>query len=345
MATIDLESLLTEISPDTPAGENLEYDPAFAELDRLAARKPEQVIAGANDEAEVIDWKRIRQDSSGLLLRSKDLRSAVLLTRALVNLEGFAGLADGLLLIKGLLEKFWDGLHPELDLDDDNDPTMRINVLVSLTDRDAMLNAVSEAPLASLKGLGEFGLRDIQKAESGAPAEEGEPESASMATINAVFLECSIEELKATAVVIESAKTSIKDIDALLMAKVGSSQAPDLDGLAKSINDASAALNQYLERRGEATSVGSSPASSADAVTRSVQEASGEILSREGATRMMDKIADYFRKNEPSSPVPLLMQRAKRVSSMGFMEIVKDIAPDGLHQAQNIGGNSETEYE
>jgi len=342
MATIDLDTLLAEISSDSPSGENLEYDPAYAELERLAARKPEQFIESGSDD-EPTDWKKIRQESTALLARSKDLRCAVLLARSLINVEGFPGFADGLLLVKGLLENFWDSLHPQLDLDDGNDPTMRINVLVSLADREATLNTVAEAPLASMKGLGEYSLRDLQKAEAGTPAEEGEQENASMATISAAFLECPIEELKATGAALESAKTSVSEIDTLLMEKVSSSQAPDLNALTKALNDAMTVVNQFLERRGEATAEGDGTGAEAVSVARSVQEASGEILSREGATRMMDKIADYFRKHEPSSPVPLLMQRAKRVSNMGFMEIVKDIAPDGLHQAQSIGGSSDTE--
>jgi type VI secretion system protein ImpA len=53
---------------------------------------------------------------------------------------------------------------------------------------------------------------------------------------------------------------------------------------------------------------------------------------------MMDKISSFFERSEPSSPVPLLMQRAKRLVSMSFMDILADIAPDGVKQAKNIGG-------
>jgi type VI secretion system protein ImpA len=68
---------------------------------------------------------------------------------------------------------------------------------------------------------------------------------------------------------------------------------------------------------------------------------SGEITSREDAVRMMDKISQYFEKNEPSSPVPMLMNRAKRLVSMKFIEILKDMAPNGVSQAASIGGISE----
>jgi type VI secretion system protein ImpA len=67
----------------------------------------------------------------------------------------------------------------------------------------------------------------------------------------------------------------------------------------------------------------------------------GEVTSREDAIRMLDKITDYFNRNEPSSPVPILLRRAKRLVSKSFMEIVKDLAPDGLSQVERIRGVEE----
>jgi type VI secretion system protein ImpA len=64
----------------------------------------------------------------------------------------------------------------------------------------------------------------------------------------------------------------------------------------------------------------------------------GEIRSRDDAVRAIDHISEYFRKNEPSSPVPLLLQRAKRLVAKDFMEILRDLTPDGVSQAEAIGG-------
>jgi type VI secretion system protein ImpA len=59
----------------------------------------------------------------------------------------------------------------------------------------------------------------------------------------------------------------------------------------------------------------------------------------------LDKIIDYYRANEPSSPVPLLLQRAKRLVSVGFIDILRDIAPDALAQAEMVTGASVEEKE
>jgi len=106
MSVIDVNSLLNEISPDAPSGEDLEYDPVFGELDRAVQGKPEQVIGDSAVAAEPPNWREVRKLSTELLGRSKDLRVGVHLTRALISSDGLPGLADGLSLLRGLLERY-----------------------------------------------------------------------------------------------------------------------------------------------------------------------------------------------------------------------------------------------
>jgi type VI secretion system protein ImpA len=54
--------------------------------------------------------------------------------------------------------------------------------------------------------------------------------------------------------------------------------------------------------------------------------------------RALDAVAVYFRKNEPSSPVPLIVERAKRMVSMSFLEVLEDLAPDAVDQAKRAAG-------
>jgi type VI secretion system protein ImpA len=69
---------------------------------------------------ESAGWPRLKDLASSLLSRkSKDLRVAVWLTEANIVLHGFAGLRDGLRLIRELLMRFWDaGLRPEIQSGD-----------------------------------------------------------------------------------------------------------------------------------------------------------------------------------------------------------------------------------
>jgi len=63
-----------------------------------------------------------------------------------------------------------------------------------------------------------------------------------------------------------------------------------------------------------------------------------DIRTRQDAVRAIDAIAAFFRSHEPSSPVPIFLERAKRLVSKSFMEVLEDIAPDSLSQARMIGG-------
>ena len=64
----------------------------------------------------------------------------------------------------------------------------------------------------------------------------------------------------------------------------------------------------------------------------------GEVRSREDAIRLLDKVCAYMERTEPASPAPLLIRRAQRLMTMNFVEIIEDLAPDGLTQIRTIAG-------
>ena len=108
--------LLAPIPGDAPAGTDLRYAPTYAQL--TEARREE-------DDAPQGEWKRTRKvaeydvvakvATDALATKSKDLMIAAWLTEALTRREGFAGLAYGLDLVRGFIDKYWDGLFPQID--------------------------------------------------------------------------------------------------------------------------------------------------------------------------------------------------------------------------------------
>ena len=159
------------------------------------------------------------------------------------------------------------------------------------------------------------------------------------------FLDCELDSLQATADGVNRSLEHQSAIDALLLDRVGSHQAPDLMALPAVLKAAQEQLSGQLTRRG----VGAEAAPAGDgwsgAVTPAAADASapiaGEVNSREDVIRVLDKACDYFSRHEPSSPVPLLLRRAKRLVSKGFMDIIQDIAPDGINQIKTIAGTEE----
>lgn len=342
MGLIDVNSLLQEVSSDAPCGENLQYDPAFHELEQSARGKPEQEFGDIKIPAEEPSWQGVQEKALALLSRTKDLRVAMYLTQALLRTGGFAGLDESLILLRGLLEQHWDAVHPQLDADGDNDPTMRVNALAPLCDPQTVLRSVREVPLVNSRVLGQFSLRDIEIAAGKLSA--GDQPSPEPGAIDAAFMEADLTELQRTTEAVNHSLEQVAAIEAVVTERVGSECAMHMGPLSGTLKEAQQVLVAHLAQRGVDAPTGpeetgvevAGPAGGVAAPTLS-----GSINGRGDVVRMLDKVCEYFRQHEPSSPVPLLLQRAKRLTSKDFMEIMRDIAPDAIARVEVIRGSDD----
>ena len=343
MASIDLEKLLEPISDVAPSGINLEYDTEFLSLERSAVGRPEQQMGGSIRPAEVPDHAAVVREASVLLGRSKDLRIAVLLARALSQLHGFRGLNDGLALIQGLLDRYFATVFPELDPSDGNDPTLRITAVAGLAAVD-VLSGLRSRPMLVSRNFGPITLRDITLAtvNTAAPAEGAKPD---LASIEAAFQDTDLAEHQAATHVVQAAATHLAAIETLFQ-REHAGQGPELAPLADLLRQAHYALASRLERRLPA--VQSEPiAAAVDGGSPSAGNPvagagfSGDIRSRADVLRALDKICEYYEEFEPSSPIPLLLRRGKRLVSKSFLDIMRDMAPDGVSQVESIAGKAD----
>ena len=339
MSSIDVNALLQDVEPTDPCGPDLEYDPDFLQLGRIARGKPEQQEGAIIVPGEEPNWPDVLGIGVGLLTRTKDLRVATLVCRALLNIEGLPGLSCGLELVRGLLERHWEQLHPKLDSEDGGDPTMRMNVVASLCDRDTFLAGVRKAPLVTSKVLGSYGLRDLQIAEQPfVPSEGLETPPIEAATIEGAFLDGDVEDLRSVCSAVESCLERIGGIESLLMERVGPAHAPDLQPLSGLCKEIHRVLLAKLALRGEGTSTSTAEAEGTGAGPEQADRVSGQIRGREDVIRVLEALCEYYARHEPSSPVPLLLQRAKRIVPKDFLGIMRDMAPDGLAQVEAIAG-------
>jgi type VI secretion system protein ImpA len=340
----NLESLLQPISADDPCGQDMEYDAAFLELERVSQGKPEQQIGATIVAAQEPDWKDVGNRAQALLGKTKDVRVAMKLARAQLQLEGLAGLAEALAVLRGIVEQFWDGFYPKLDPDDGNDPTFRVNILMGLCDGDAFVDRIRLIPLVSARSFGRFSLRDIAMSTGEIPPPEG-VEAPKPAAIDGAFNEVAVPALQAIADGVRTALEHLGAIEAFVADKVGASSGTNFAKLADVLRTADKILSSRLARRGVSTDTGSeTSAEGADGTAVALgagPSISGAINSREDVLRVLDKIIDYYERAEPSSPIPLLIRRSKRLVSASFMDIVRDIASDGLTQVENLRGKED----
>lgn len=337
---MDIEQYLTPVSEDSPAGEDLEYDPEFGELDRTAQGTPEKRTGDHIIEAVPPDWKAVREQCNSLFERTRDLRVAVLLTRAQLHDEGYQGLRDGLSLIEQLSEKFWETVHPALD-EDDGDPTMRCNALRELVNREGLLQEVLDAPIVSARVAGRFSLRDLKViAGELKPRETDDHPPPQRQLVEAAFQEVGDEEVTATAQTLAECLDGIEKLNSVYVTQLGVVDAPDLSDLTADLKEVQSFVARQMARLGlggdttESNGEGEAEIeASGGAGAVAGTSISGDVRSRDDVVRMLDKICLYYQQQEPSSPVPILLRRAASLVNKDFMEIVADLTPSGVSEA------------
>ena len=342
----NLESLLQPISADAPCGPDLEYDPAFLELDRLSQGKPEQQMGDTIVPAQEPDWKEVGNRALALLAKTKDLRIAMRARpRAVATPRGSPGLADGLAVLRGIVEPFWDGFYPKLDPEDDNDPTFRVNILMGLCDGDGLHRPHSPDPA---------GQRD---APSGGSA------CATSPSPRAKFRPC-----RRRAAQDVGHRWCLHRMSRRRAAGDGGCPArvvgqPGRHRGLRGREGRRFERHQFREADRRPARGGEDPRQPSWPVVGSASKAgpkrgadgsgggaSGRpihLAARSTAARTWcacsTRSASYYERAEPSSPIPILLKRSKRLVSASFMDIVRDLASDGLAQVENLRGKDGTE--
>ncbi len=348
---MDPEILLQSKGDAAPSGENLEYDPVFTEMELAAQPGEESVMGDERIEASDPDYREVRTKAVEVLEQSHELRAAVFLADALLNIEGPEGFAKVMAYVRGCLEQFWDTCHPELD-EDDGDPTMRINAVQDLCGQpDGMAGpspvyrSLRRVPLTNSRGFGRFSLRDIEVAEglTAAPSDMENPPDA--ATVGAAFQDSDADELAGWLAAWEQAEADVRAISAVFDDKTPG-QGPELDPLIKLLRTLSAKMRDLGGMSGaSADDAGadveaSAPAGGGAAVAAAPVAAAvpGAINTPADVSNALDRIISYYERVEPSSPLPIMLHRAKRLVGADFMTIMKDMAPEGVDNVNLIGG-------
>ncbi|WP_264214489.1 type VI secretion system protein TssA [Leisingera thetidis] len=348
---MDPAVLLQSKGDDAPSGENLEYDPAFTDMELAAQPGEESVVGNETIEATDPDYREVQKKALEVLERSHDLRAAVFLGDALLHTEGLTGFAAATTYIRGCLEEFWESCHPELD-EDDGDPTMRINAIQDLCGQpDGMAGAsplyrsLRRAPLAESRGFGRFCLRDIEIAEGVMTAPESMEHIPDTATIGAAFQDSDAEIVTARLAAIETAEENVRAISAVFDEQTPG-QGPDLSALIKLLQQIAKRMRDYgnmgaKDDAGDADAAADAAAdeTGADAPPAGgAAAAAGVINSPADVSNALDRIIAYYRRREPSSPLPILLARAKRLVGADFLTIMNDMAPQGVDNVNLIGG-------
>ncbi|WP_424985107.1 type VI secretion system protein TssA [Microbulbifer sp. S227A] len=340
--------LIQSKGDDAPSGENLEYETVFTEMELAAQPVEEQQVGDAKTEGHEPDYREVVKKALEVLDQSHDLRAGVFLADAVLHVEGVQGYADATTVLRGHLEEFWGTCHPELDEDDDNDPTMRVNAIQGLCGQPGGMagpspayRSLRRAALTQSRGFGRFSMRDIEVSEGQIALPEGET-GPDTAAISAAFQDTDDETLAGTLTALQTALENIRAISAVFDEKTPG-QGPELDPLVKLLDQMARRVGEYVsseapEADPEAGAAGDAEAPATAASPGAPVQVAGTINSRTDVTNALDRIVGYYRQHEPSSPVPILLERAKRLVNADFLTIIRDIAPGEFDTVRNLGG-------
>ena len=338
---LGIEAALSETKEAPPCGPNLEHDLSFFALEEAARAKPEQRLGDAVKPGEDPNWPKVIELAQGLLLRTKDLRVAIHLTRALTRTESIPGLATGLGLIHGLLERYWDGVHPLLEADQGGDPTERLNALASLADPETVIRDLRDADLVNSREHGQLQAREVEIALGRlAPSRTPSPGAPkALAQIHAQIASAFASD-RTVPTALHEARERVHAIQTLVADRVGADRGIDLKPLAQSLESLVEACDAALGVRAAGTGAPEtgSAAGQAPGAMRTVID--GEIRNREEAVRVLDLVCGYLERHEPSNPAPLFIRRAQRLMTKNFIEIVKDLMPDSLSNLEKLAGEA-----
>jgi type VI secretion system protein ImpA len=319
-------------NPDAPCGEDLEYDNTFLELSQAAQGKPETQFAPA----EQPNWREVQDISQSLFERTRDLRVAMLWSRAKIQQEGLRAVPEALRLFTGLLDRFWDTLHPKPD-PDDGDAYARLNVLNLLAEVEGLLGDTRMALVIQNRAIGELRVRDIEVMLGKFPPREGESPM-SRAQVEQM-LQAGIEQTPTLATLPSSTLVHLKALSSLLNDKVGIERAPDVRPLHSLISCVVQAMPTAAADEEVAQGDEGEPGTGGGAAARaSGRGLSGGVDSRADALKAIDMVCDYLERTEPTNPAQLLLRRARRLVNKNFLQLMRELAPDALTEVARIMG-------
>lgn len=314
---------------EAPCGPDLEYDNDFLALTQAVAGKPESQFGPA----EPPEWRKAAEIAEGLLERSRDLRVAIEWTRSQLHLNGYGALAIGLELLNGMVDGYWDHVHPMPD-PDDGDPYGRVNAFAVLAAPLGLLGDLRESVIVEDRAIGMLQVRDVEAALGLAPVMPGRTEygKGQVAQMLGSALERAPELRAQCAAAMDQLRA--------LMTRVGDklgSDGPDLKPLFVLVKGIAGLLPDTSAPSGDG---GGGPAQDGDAGTgrRAGPGLSGSVNTRDEAMRAIDLVIEFLERTEPTNPAPLFLRRARQLVSHNFLQLMKALAPDALAGVARVVG-------
>ncbi|PHM45639.1 hypothetical protein Xmau_00019 [Xenorhabdus mauleonii] len=355
---MNIDALLEPISVESPCGEDLEYDIEFIELENAMFGKAEQQFGDVTIPAEHPNWVEVETRALNLFIRTKDLRIIIILTQSWLEMRGLCGYTDGIYLLKKTLEFYWKDVWPRMEFEGEYDPLFRLNILASIEDNSPLTFQAMCCILLKCTSK-ELTLQEVCSLLDGTVTEISGYTGGRTRLLDDLKKQVNTPEMAA----IKKLHSLLIDILDIIRQKMSESNVPELTRFLKNINNViqSSPYSQseinIPEKTTEPEQVNSilpqekvppervpkertREASSSIHATNdaAIDWHAFEAINRDEARMLLEKAKNYFVMHEPSHPAPIMIARIQRLIDRDFIDIVYDLAPDGLNQLEIIFG-------
>jgi type VI secretion system protein ImpA len=288
------------------------------------------------------DWPAVgRETARALCHESKDLELVTWLLEARIQQDGFDGIAPCVLLMRQLLERYWETLYPQGDADGYAHRANQIGWVDA-----KLLSTLRLVPLTATTGQQDYNWADWEQAHrneqvrAGAGANGGEPpEGATMAAFQGAVNATPVDSYRRLGETLTGALRAIGELGHVMDEKFGD-EAPGLGNMTELLQQILSLADSELRKRGvappepaaveaEGTPMLETPAGvRADAPVAAAQvaaAATGAIRDRADAYRRLAQLSDYLMEVEPHSPVPYLVRRATEWGKLSAVELYREL--------------------
>ena len=325
---MDIESLLNPISEGNICGENLCYDHVYDELKEFRREDDPRLSQGIwQTEPKRANWPELEKLACELLkTKTKDLQIAMWLMEAWIVERQFSGFIDGLKLIKGLCEKFWDQIYPAIDWES-NSYDYRLAPFFFLSDK--IPEKIVLVPLTSMDEDQIYSLSDWMEARRNLQIKN--LKGISLKTIGKQVTVTTLETFQNILGQVTESINLVNDLKMFLNEKCPQ-DSPSFHQLLTYLEDIKriTSKNVELKEKQEAHTKKvqvekQTTASNADVEIplEDVGESQQQEPTINQAYSAMDEIAEFVEKKQPQSPSSTLLRVASKIGKKSFQELLE----------------------
>jgi len=345
-----LNRFLQPVSADSVCGPDLDFEDdadyanyMFPLEERLSQRFLDE--NGKPADRSNIKLDEVTEAIFGLLERSRDLRLVAALAQChsvLIKPEGFLACVQ---MMRGMLETFWDNVHPAAN---DGDFSFRRSMVEALDDRSRIAIPIFHFPLVNDKKIGVVTYRVwevSQKPELKLPGEIAVQASQVSEALNA---DAGRAQVAASYSLFKELQSALKGIRSVFSENADFDSMPSFSVTLGSVDDVIAMLEREAAWLLPQSETGTEdnpvvdlasegePASLEPIQSAAVTVPLTEVSSHGQAAAILTEIERYFCNIEPSSPALILVHQARKLLGRPLVEALEALAPSRVDSARLI---------